>query len=168
MSLLKTTNPVALRVLFSEDIYFVDDLGEQAIVEQPIVEVKESIVFNYLGENNKYFVILVNDPAVEHINSKDLDALTSILAAKKMEIRDVAILNYAKYPKATFSDVKSYFVNTRLVLFGINPQQLGLPAMESNKICDHENVKVLASFSFAEMQADPSKKRIFWNEMKLL
>ena len=189
MSLLKTTDPLVLRLLFSDELYLVDEpstenviLGkaEQAVekvehaaekVEQPAEKVEqppETLVFDYLGENNKYFLLLVNQPGRAILNAKDLESLISILHAKKMEVRDVAILNLAKYPGVSFHLLKSYFVNTRLVLFGIDPQSLQLPAIESNKITVHEGVKVLCTYSFHEMSENPSTKRVFWNEMKLL
>lgn len=201
MSVLRTSDPIALRLLFSDELYLVDNIHEQnnsaaqilrtseaaEIVEIPdahkapempvvpevvkVPEVPKSTelpVFNYLGENNKYFLLLVNQPGNAILNAKDLESLTSILTAKKFEVRDVAIMNLNKYPGITFEMLKAYFVNTRLVLFGVTPESLQLPAMPANKITTYQGVKILPTFSFEEMTADPSLKRIFWNEMKVL
>lgn len=201
MSVLKTSDPLALRLLFSDELYLVDDFDGQndsagqmvrtseaaEVVDIPeapkapempglakvakvpeVPEPSEQPVFNYLGENNKYFLLLVNQPGKVILNARDLESLTSILNAKKLEVRDVAIMNLSSYSAISFEMLKTFFVNTRLVLFGITTESLQLPVMPANKITTYEGVKILPTFSFEEMTADPSLKRIFWNEMKLL
>ena len=178
MSSIKTGHPLALKILMTEDIYGLKEEQSTApekefkaapqIVQTPGKKSEESPVFNYLGENNKYFLILVAEDKSEIISKQDLEALTSILAAKKMELRDVAVLNYRKYAGTAFNDLKSFFACSKCVLLGINPRDLGLNDVAGNKITEVNGVKTLASFSFSEMQADLNKKRAFWNEMKQL
>jgi hypothetical protein len=90
------------------------------------------------------------------------------LKAKKQELKDVAIVNVAKYPSATFKDLKDFFACNSLVLFGINPAEIKLEGIQSNQIINQQNTKILATFSFAEMLTNTDKKRTFWDEMKKL
>ena len=184
MNELKSSNPLALQYLLTEDLYLVDEVAGQApAADQPPVKVEEAPLketlpepakeqpaeyssFDYLGENNKYVLLLTSDAAQKIMAPKELEALQSILGAKKMEMKDVALVNLHRYPGATFAGLKSFFVCSKVVLFGINPQQIQLPPMASNKITDFQGTKILATFSFAEMMDNLDKKKAFWTEMK--
>jgi len=173
MSVLKITDPLALRLIMTDDLYLIDKQVKQAplIIEpQPdtIEHTPAPPVFNYSGENNKYILILVNDENHEILNPADLASLTKILAAKKLELRDVAIVNLHKPPASNFEALKNFFSSSKLVLFGINPGEINLPDISNNEIIRHEGTKILATYSFAEMGNDTNKKLLFWNEMKQL
>lgn len=124
--------------------------------------------YEYLGENNKYILILFNDPAQKTIDPKELETLANILKGKKQEIKDVALVNLYNYPTATFSSLKSFFACNSVVLFGTNPAQLGIDGIQSNQITSIQGIKILATFSIAEMLTNVDKKRAFWDEMKKL
>ncbi len=165
-----TTDPLALKILMTEDIYELNKSELEVLQTTSFAPEKsqENPNFNYMGENNKYFLFLIREEKAEVISKPDLEALTGILAAKKMDLRDVAVLNYKKYPGIDFSQLKSFFACSKCVLLGINPSDLNLSDVPGNKISVIDGVKVLATFSFGKMQADINKKRVFWNEMKQL
>jgi hypothetical protein len=164
---LKTRNPLALRLLMTDDLYSVDDkIEKQGIPVED--EASESLSFNYLGENNKYMLILVNDSGQDIINPEDLATLTSILTAKQLELRDVAIVNVHTHPQKDFKQLKHFFACKKLVLFGINPSEIGLRDITSNQLEQYNETKILATYNFSEMRNDTAKKRLFWNAMKQL
>ncbi|SKB63329.1 hypothetical protein [Daejeonella lutea] len=183
MGKLITHNANALRFLMTEDIYDLGDALDSAtpqpapitiltnedrklpLVEDIPAEMKP-LSFDYLGENNRYFLVIVDDKTHPSLNSTHKEMLMKIMAAKKLELRDLAILNFAKYPNSTFSDLKDFFSCNRITLFGIDPQRLGLPAIGANQPARHEDVKVLATFGLEEMSSNTDKKREFWNVMK--
>ncbi len=169
MDTLKASNPLALSFLLTEDLYSIQEEVESLVeIKVPEVAKKAPALFEYLGENNKYILLLVNEPQHQIINPKELETLLNILKAKKQELKDVAIVNLAKHPTATFDELKTFFVCSSLVLFGINPAQIKLDGVQSNQIINQRNTKVLATFNFAEMAANTDKKRTFWDEMKKL
>jgi DNA polymerase III psi subunit len=164
---LTTIDPLALRLLMTEDLYSLKQLNIESIAindPDPIT----TPVFNYLGENNKFMLILVNEDVFEHIDPKNLDTLNSILLAKKMELRDVAIVNLKNHSNYNFDLLKQFFSSSSMVLFGINPANLILNEISANHIALVNGVRILATFNFDEMRDDESKKRMFWNEMKNL
>ncbi|MGB4398708.1 MAG: hypothetical protein WBJ10_05020 [Daejeonella sp.] len=122
--------------------------------------------FDYIGENNRYFLIIVDDNTHKNLNTPHKEMLMKIMAAKKLELRDIAILNLAQYPDSTFGQLKDFFSISKAALFGINPQRLGLPPMGANQPEKQLDVKVLATFGLEEMSANTDKKREFWNVMK--
>lgn len=183
MEKLITHNVNALRFLMNEDLYMVKDPLQPEIQEEiapvPIVmealppaetgisEDKSSVTsFNYLGENNRYFLVLVDDKTHKELNTPHKEMLMKIMAAKKLELRDLAILNLAQYPGANFEQLKDFFSCNRIILFGMNPRDIGLPAMGANEPVKHQDVKLLATFGLEEMSTNTDKKREFWNVMK--
>ncbi len=181
MGKLITHNSNALRFLMNEDLY---DLGDavqsdihpiipKEIITTPTIEPAPEIEkeelpvsFNYLGENNRYFLILVDDKTHPELNTPHKEMLMKIMAAKKLELRDLAILNLAKYPEANFGHLKDFFSCNRITLFGIDPQRIGLTGLGANQPGKHLDVKVLATFGLEEMSSNTDKKREFWNVMK--
>ena len=175
MPKLLTDDPNALRFLMTEDIYNVNEVINPGpgTMDTTIEESKEQIPaekpgleFAYLGENNRYFLVLVEDNSRKELSNEHKEMLLKIMSAKNLELRDLAIVNLALYPKATFSELKEFFSCNRIVLFGINPQKIGLPAIASNKAEKYMDVKVLPGFSLEEMSSNTDKKREFWSVMK--
>lgn len=166
---LLTNNPGALRMLMTEELFLVK---EEPVIYKPDIEPTQlaqadiQADFIYLGDNNKYFLIVVNDEKHIHLNKEYLDMLLKIIQAKGLELRDVAILNLNQYPGTLFKDLKDFFVPAKVVLFGIDPKITGLPAMSSNEIQHADQVKILATYHFEEMKSDVNKKREFWHVFK--
>lgn len=138
------------------------------IPKEPEITKPESIVFDYLGENNKYILILVKEPAHKVIGPKELETLTNILKGKKQEIKDVAIVNLNSYPSANYTNLKSYFACNSIIMFGVNPAQIEIQGIQANQISAYQGTKILATYSITEMLNSVDKKRAFWDEMKKL
>ena len=202
MSNLLSRDQSALKMLFTEDIYLVQEdtketpapiLKPESIAREEVrtpletpapVEIKmqaevkvpeitaqpevshASTDFEYLGENNKYFLILIEDKIHTRINPVHQEMLLKIITAKKLELRDLAIVNMNRYPDTSLAALKSFFSPSRLLLFGVTPAQISLPAMALNKVGAAGNVKVLATYSLGEMEKSKEKKMEFWNIMK--
>ena len=195
MSTLHTNESNALRLFMTEDIYILDQqpvsseneikiekptaaekvfiTEKTAIPEMPVaIPVPDSAVikkpkeFSYLGENNKYFLILIDDAKNKEINSLQKETLLKIMSAKGLELRDLAILNLDQFPGTNITELKEFFSCNKMVLFGINPQRIELPPISSNKVENHANVMLFSTFSIDEMINDVTKKKDFWAIMK--
>ncbi|OAQ38648.1 hypothetical protein A5893_14680 [Pedobacter psychrophilus] len=131
--------------------------------------IKDEVVkldYKYLGDNNKYVLIIVNEPNFDFLNKKDLTFLTKILGAKKLEINDVAIINLAKYPSLDFNDLKSFFGFSKLITFGINPKILKVDGSVPNKKFMFKDIAILGTWDLYKLDEDVKKKTTFWNELK--
>lgn len=162
-----TTDSKALQLLFNEELYLIS--APAVIEDAPLAAVSaptETPEFNYLGENNRFFLLLVNEPGEQHLEKSNLDVLQKILQAKGLELKDVAILNLSHHPEIGIETLKSYFSCSKLCLFDIAPAQLGLPELPSNEPGLFGELKVLATFSLKELQQTQHKKVAFWNAMK--
>lgn len=129
-------------------------------------EIKKPIEFSYIGENNKYFLILIDDANNKEINPQHKETLLKIMGAKSLELRDLAVLNINHYQNTNINELKDFFSCSKLVLFGINPQRINLPSIGANKVENHLNIKLFSTFSIEEMISDVNKKKEFWAIMK--
>jgi hypothetical protein len=179
MSNLLSQNKAALKMLLTEDIYSIVEnparkLVQPAVKESPVLQAPEKAEnkgtlkpdFEYLGENNKYFLVLIDDKIHTRINPVHQEMLLKVMTAKKLELRDLAIVNMNRYPEAKFKDLKAFFSCSRLLMFGFTPAQIGMGSIPLNRVESAENVKVLSTFSLEEMRNSDDKKREFWNIMK--
>ena len=179
---MKVDNPNAFRFIMQDEVYLLEqDKGVKAIAEtpsvaeaQPIPATPEPVVetpnirFNYLGSNNKNFLILVNYATDEFIAPEHLTALENILKRKDLAIADVAILNTQKYPQVNIADLNTYFSPKKLLIMGDNalPQGVQKPAL--NQPYKLNTTDTLYSFSFGEMMESNDNKKAFWEQMKQL
>lgn len=127
---------------------------------------ERNIVFNYLGENNKHFLILIGESEEMEIHPLKKETLLKIMSAKGMELCDLAVLNINQYPGVSYRDLLHFFSFNKLVLFGIDPQEISLPPQHINQLIQMESVKILCTYRIDEMISDTHKKREFWNIMK--
>jgi DNA polymerase III psi subunit len=132
-----------------------------------IVKTPET-TFNYLGKNNKNFLVLVNYANEEYIAAAHLIALESILKRKDLNIDDVAILNVHKYAPLKLAILSEYFKPTRLVIMGKDSLPEGIGNLPLNQPLQGKKTHVLYSFSFDEMMSSNDNKKTFWEQMKTL
>jgi hypothetical protein len=156
---LLSNNAQALHILFNEELYAITDTKENKV---PV----EGVSFDYLGGNNRFFLLLVNSPNEKYLEKQHLDLLLKILQAKGLQQEDVAILNIANQSPLHFADLHTFFACAKICLFGIAPATLGLANMASNEAFIHEGVRVLATFGLTELAQTQHKKVAFWNVMK--
>jgi hypothetical protein len=179
MPQLLSHNPASLKMLFTEDIYLIQEreqiitqqkapieavTGDQHIIKAPDVE--QTFSFDYVGDNNKYFLVLHDDQIHTRMNPVHQEMLLKVMAAKNLELRDLAIVNLSRYPNIKFDSLKNFFSCTRLALFGIQPSVLGINTLKLNKEQTVGSVKILATYSLEDMRNSADKKREFWNVMK--
>ena len=124
--------------------------------------------FNYLGSNQKNFLILVNYANEEHIATDHLAALQSMLKRKELSLDDVAILNVHRYLPVKLADLAAYFTPTRLVIMGGDSLPDGIGKLPLNQPLQGKKTHVLYSFSFDEMMGSNDHKKTFWEHMKTL
>ena len=189
---MKVDNPNAYRFIMEDEIYLLEqDKGVKQLtdtlvtiseapsitseqvavkpqpVKQPVVETP-AIAFNYLGNNNKNFLILVNYTTDEFIAPAHLTALENILKRKDIAIDDVAILNTRKYPQVAFADLNSYFNPKKLLIMGDSALPRGLSKPALNQLYKLNTTDALYSFSFGQMMESNDNKKAFWEQMKQL
>ncbi len=162
-----TNNAVALAYLLNDEIYQLHDSQESHIGQNSTQEATVPS-YDYEGGNKRSILMIFNNPDAPHMDAADKEALLKILAAKKWTMDDIALFNLRDYPSAAFESLKTFFKCGSLILLGPAPTSIGLGNLAAHTILEQEEVKLLYTYSFADMHQDNDKKRTFWNEIKKL
>lgn len=140
----------------------------QTLITEPIYLVQERINyshFEYEGENNKYVLVITPDalPTVEK------EFLFKILAAVKLSNTDIALLNFSVYPGADIHQLKKFFACSKIILFGVSPEQLGIKVKSANfSILEYLNMAILNAESLTAIAPNQTKKTALWGALKQL
>jgi len=168
MSLLNTTNPIALRALMSETIFGIEPLSSAVAFEEP--ELKAGpMEIRIMGANRKN-ILFITESADNEFFSQDAElAFIKTLGALKLDIQDVAVVNCAAETSQTSFDRLNKEFSPRVCVFlGIDPRKLGLNNFALNILWQESNTEFLYSFSFEEMLNETAKKKLFWETIKLM
>ncbi|WP_133053871.1 hypothetical protein [Niastella yeongjuensis] len=92
---------------------------------QPVKQ-EEPVVYKTLGNNKQQISVVVNCPNDVYVPEADLQFLTKMLGACKLNMADVAIVNYATAPIA-IDKLKAQLQPKSLLLFGVEPGDIQLP-----------------------------------------
>ena len=98
---------------------------EPATVTQPVQQ-SEPVTYKTLGNNKQQITVVVNCPNDVYVPEADLQFLTKMLGACKLNMADVAIVNYASAPIA-IDRLKTQLQPKSLLLFGVEPGDIQLP-----------------------------------------
>jgi len=158
----ETKSPVAETPVLAEP-----NTANAPAAPEPVLETPKPS-FNYLGNNNKNFLILVSYTKDEFIAPHHLTALENILKRKEMTISDVAIVNTNKTPGLIFEQLNTYFKPARLLILGEHALPAGIGNVTLNHPFTLNNCAALYSYSFGEMMDINDHKKAFWEQMKKL
>ena len=172
---LHTNDPVALRYLMTETIF---DVGAEAPVPTaddkqaaaaPVVKQDPQQQFTCYGKNKRNYLFLTEDREAEWMSAAALDAFGKTLAALKLTVDDVAVLNIGTFsPLPSKEDIFSYFSPRILVSLGASFHWMGLDVSPEKTVLDYGGITVFRTYAFDEMLVDAEKKRVFWTTIKNL
>ena len=121
-----------------------------------------------LGENRKNVLILVDSADAVFLNDKDLELLTSILAACKLSLADVAIVNKSQH-SITYKELIGAFAGKVCLLFDIPPSAIDLPVdFPAYQVQPFAGCSFLYGPSLEEMQSNQELKKKLWVSLKRL
>jgi len=170
MSLLNTSNPLALQVLMSETIFDIDfpiPSVDDKVFDTPPVQ-RELEIRTY-GGNNKNILFVISDNSNEFLSVDAEIAFMKILRALKLELEDIVMINYNQSNAGlTFAKMQEKLNPRNCIFLGAEPKSLEIEGCAENILTVKDNVQLLYSYSFEEMLQDTEKKRLFWDAIKLM
>ncbi|WEK35409.1 MAG: hypothetical protein P0Y53_23195 [Candidatus Pseudobacter hemicellulosilyticus] len=86
----------------------------------------EGHAYKFLGKNLQRVLVIVRAPGEAFLPEEELQLLTKMLGACKLNLGDVAIVNDAS-TQVEMSALKTQLNPVKALLFGIEPQETGLP-----------------------------------------
>jgi hypothetical protein len=126
-------DPILTAEMYKNHLVENDDNGQSRVKADPVPEqpvpgpAEPDKGWKYLGKFGKKILLVVDYENAAHIPDDDLNFLTSILSACKLNLADVAILNLANAKSRLYKDIQPEFKSGVTILFGSTPQALEMP-----------------------------------------
>jgi hypothetical protein len=126
-------------------------------------------LISFLGNNQKRISILVSDINSIYLSDETLNFLLGVLAACKLTMDDVALINEAKNNSLSYDTIKKQLNAEIILLFGIMPQQIQLPLQfPQYQIQKYNSQFYLAAPELLILQQQKAEKTKLWNCLKQL
>ncbi len=122
----------------------------------------------YLGNNQKNILIIVSHATVPFLPDGELNFLTNILAACKLSIADIGIINdFQASPEALQKLIQSEGKN--VLLFGVEPASIDLPInFPFYQLQKFAGKIYLSAPALEELERDKTAKQKLWISLKNL
>jgi len=83
--------------------------------------------WHFVGDFAKNILLIVRYEGVSALTDHQMHFLSSLLAACKLSLRDVAILNIATVAQGHYKNVQDRFKSSVTILFGVTPKEFEMP-----------------------------------------
>lgn len=152
------------------------DLYKNHLIEPGVIESKikpeqpkPNDGINFLGNNKKQVVVIVNYADAVHLPDAQLNFLTSILTACKLSLDDIAIVNIGHTEEINFRTIFKEVPAQSALLFGVSTESLLLPLNFPNfQVQFFDNINYLTSPTLDLIESDKSLKTQLWTSLKKL
>ena len=141
-------------------------------VEKSALKNPETSAYKILGNNQRKVTVIVNYPQEAFIPEEDLQVLTKMLGACKLNLGDIALINNATLT-AEIEKIKDQLQPEKVLLFGVSPSEIGLPiSFPEYKQQNYAGTVFVSAPSITRMngETDENKliKRKLWQCLKPL
>jgi len=144
------------------------DLYKNSLVETTTTTVPEIKQIKYLGNNQKKIIVVVSHPDVPFLPDDELNFLTSILAACKLSIADIAIINNTHIEQTELQKMIDS-EGKNVLLFGVEPLSIGLPInFPVFQLQPFNNRTYLHAPVLTQIESDKGLKARLWSALKVL
>ncbi|QKJ31724.1 hypothetical protein HQ865_18775 [Mucilaginibacter mali] len=124
--------------------------------------------YNYIGSYQKNFLILVNYPGTDIMDTAHLNALEKTIRLKGMSLDDAAIVNINQYPGHDIRAIGGHFKPQKLLFLGKAAVPGGFNPPPFNQLAKVGKSDALYTYSFNEMMGNKDLTKAFWEQMKML
>ena len=133
-------------------------------IEKPI---EKSNKIKFLGGNSRHILLLVDNSDVSFLPNDQLDFLSGILSACRLNMGDVGIINLNTLTNPDRQNIPDYMDAEIVILFGIEGLVLGLPfKIPDFQVQQFKNRTYLFAPGLNAIKNDTDLKRKFWESLK--
>lgn len=160
--------------LFNNSIVVTDEDSKQLIPKKQTPPLNKEATSakqkKYLGNYDKKIVVLVNDENNTYLSDENLNFLTGVLNACKLNLAHIALMNF-NTEAVDFNQLKKDMQPEYLILFGINSLQIQLPfTMPDYQVQSYSNSMILTApaldvLNIADAKAKDEKTKL-WKSLK--
>lgn len=142
------------------------DLYKKSLVELEATIGPEKKQINQLGNNQKNILVIVSHQSLPFLPDDELNFLTTVLAACKLSIADIGIINKPHVETGHLQDI----INSRaknVLLFGVEPLSIGLPInFPAFQLQAFSNRTYLHAPALSQIESDKGLKTRLWTCLK--
>jgi hypothetical protein len=143
-------------------------LYKNSLVQTEQVVTAETKPVNYLGNNHKNILVIVANPSVPFLPDEEFNFLTSILAACKLSIADIGIINYTNTELANLQTLINS-ESKNVLLFGVEPLTIGLPInFPAFQLQSFNSRTYLYAPQLLQIENDKTLKGRLWSALKIM
>ena len=114
----------------------------------------------WLGSNLQKITLIVNETDTVYVNDESLQFLSTILGACKLNLGDVAIVNYAQ-ELVNYGIIKDTLAPRFLLLFGVTAQEVQLPfTIPYYQVQKYAGSEILLAPSLANMMGSSQEAKL--------
>jgi DNA polymerase III psi subunit len=124
---------------------------------------------NYLGNNRKNILVIVNDDRVNYLTDEELTFFTKVLNACELGLDDVAIINWSRLQQKDYQLLLDELNSKTVLLFNLTPIEFGLPLhFPPFQTQEFDRRIYLQAPSLGSIEQDVAAKKQLWNSLKKL
>ncbi|MBX2925642.1 MAG: hypothetical protein KF746_25820 [Chitinophagaceae bacterium] len=121
----------------------------------------------FLGSNQKQITILVNITEAPFLPDKSFNFLAGILAACKLTVADVAVINLNSLADKRYQQIQAVTSPTVMLLFGLDGSDIHLPLQFPDfQVQRYGGITYLAAPSLEIVEGDKAIKAKLWGCLK--
>jgi hypothetical protein len=145
------------------------DLYRNSLVETTsTIAAPEPKQLKYLGNNQKNIIVIVSHDAVPFLPDGELSFLSNILAACKLSIADIGIVNSYNVEQTDLQNIINAEAN-KVLLFGVEPLSIGLPInFPAFQLQPFNNRTYLHAPALSQIENDKGLKGRLWTSLKAM
>jgi len=152
-------SPALVTELYQKSLIEIGESKTEPIQKLPNIQSG----MKWLGENKKKVLLIVHYTDAVFLPDEDLDFLTDILEACKLNIADVAILNKHNHTDTSYKDLLNQFNSKTIIMFDVEPSVLELPiSFPQFQVQSFTNSSFLFSPSLIQLKKDKVLKSKLW------
>jgi hypothetical protein len=148
------------------------DLYPNTLIGNPAVAGSQTVNspdprLRFLGNNGKRITLILRAENAVFIPDHQLEFMTKILEACRINLADVAILNH-RGNEISAARIKEELQPVILILFGIEPDRIGLPfSVPLFQIFSHDSCQVLHAPSLEQLNQEGDEGRLLKSKLWL-
>ena len=130
-----------LAELFSNSLVYTGENVRSELIQEVLPKQEK----NYLGNYERKIIVLVNDNGNMYLSDEELEFLTGILNACKLNLAHIALINFNNNP-VDFNHLRKKMQAEYLLMFGMNTLQIQLPfTMPDYQVQQYDNCKIVTA-----------------------
>lgn len=131
--------------------------------------VPEAQPVRFLGKNARQVILMVRNADLPFLSDGELAFLTNVLAACKLSLADVAVVNAHNLTAPQMQAAMDQLNAQMVVLFGIEPTELDLPLhFPPFQVQSFSGRRYVHAPALGHVEGDKTLKMQLWNALKTL